>query len=157
MSSVSVPRWFGGAEVGDVVSTRRFAGFWLVAALGATAWGCGQPVPSADAAPPSGETAFRVQQGYGPGGYGPGGYGPGGYGPGGYGPGYSGDDFARRRCVRGFLNPSYNPAEIVEENDRAFRLRGESVWRPTCVSASFIVEENDVAFRRAGSAIWERK
>jgi hypothetical protein len=159
-------------EVADVPSKKRFASFWLLANLAATALGCGQPLPASDHATQSRGAAFRVQQGYGSGGYGqggygpggygqggygPGGYGPGGYGPGGYGPGYGGGDDARRRCIGGFLNPSYNRAAIAEENDRAFRLRGESVWRPTCVSSPNIAEENDVAFRQAGSAIWERK
>jgi hypothetical protein len=62
-----------------------------------------------------------------------------------------------QRCPGRFLNPSYDPARVAEGNEVAFRLRGESTWRPGCVSRPDIVEENATAFRRIGRSIWERK
>lgn len=64
----------------------------------------------------------------------------------------------QQACPRGlYLNPSYDPRFVAEGNRVAFRLRGETTWRPGCVSAPDIVEENATSFRRAGSRIWERK
>jgi hypothetical protein len=63
-----------------------------------------------------------------------------------------------QRCPPGmFVNPSYDPRQVVEGNNVSFRLRGEATWRPGCVSAPYIVEENATSFRRIGSATWERK
>ncbi|MBC7545077.1 MAG: hypothetical protein H7338_20315 [Candidatus Sericytochromatia bacterium] len=86
------------------------------------------------------------------------------YGQVGYQPGYGQGDYYRpgsgagfTRCYGEYQNPAYDRSRIVEENGEAFRLSGQSVWLPKCVSAPNIIEENDTSFRRLGSAVWERK
>lgn len=123
------------------------AGVWLVMAAG-----CGSPTM------PGGlklQNAF-INPGLGVSPYAYGGY----YGGSPYGyPGH----YPRRRFIRDrdgfarpceFINPSYDPARIAEENEVAFRLIGEATWRPKCVSRPWIAEENEEAYRPIGADIW---
>lgn len=80
------------------------------------------------------------------------------YGYGHPGPFYPPGRFIRDRDGFGrdcrFINPTYDPARVVEENEVAFRLRGEATWRPKCVSRPGIAEENEEAYRPIGQDIW---
>jgi hypothetical protein len=156
-----------------MMAARRFGLVGVLAVLVGAAAGCGVGSPMTGEPPSAAaEAPFRTMQGYGTyyrindgfdddrDWYDP------------YGDRYDEDDYYLRRggyglydrdvgygarCDGGFVNPSYRPARVVEENAVAFRLRGHSTWRPKCVSAPYIVEENARAFRRIGQSIWQPK